>query len=59
MVDEAKKGTLWSNDDFIYVKDMAENAKNRLNHIGDLVKFWDEKKDSLQRLILKKNVPFK
>ena len=59
MVEEAKKGTLWSNDDFINVKDMAENARMRLNHISDLVKFWDDKQDTLKRLIVKKNVPFK
>ena len=59
MVEEAKKGTLWSNDDFIHVKNLAEKAMNRLDSITDLSVFWGEKKDALQRLVVKKNVPFK
>ena len=59
MVDEAKKGSLWANDDFIRVKNMAENATNRLNQISDLRDFWVEKQDALKRLIIKKNLPFK
>ena len=59
MVEEAKKGQLWSNDDFIRVKGIAENACERLNQIRDLKEFWTEKKDALKRLIVKKNLPFK
>ena len=59
MVEEAKKGQLWSNDEFIMVRNMASNATDRLNRIKDLVDFWTNKKDPLQRLIVKKNLPFK
>ena len=59
MVAEAKKGSLWSQDDFIRVQGMATNATERLNLLGDLKKFWDEKQDALKRLISKKNIPFK
>ena len=59
MVEEAKKGQLWSHDEFIQVRNMASNATERLNKIKSLVEFWDTKKDTLQRLIVKKNVPFK
>ena len=59
MVEEAKKGTLWSNDEFLRIKAMSENSSARLNHIGDLVNFWTEKKDAMKRLIVKKNLPFK
>ena len=59
MVEEAKKGQLWSHDEFIRVSNMASNATDRLNGIKDLVDFWTNKKDSLQRLIVKKNLPFK
>ena len=59
MVDEAKKGQLWSNDEFIQVRQMAANATDRLNSLSDLRDFWIEKKDALQRLIIKKNLPFK
>ena len=56
---EAKKGSLWSRDDFIRVQGMAQNATERLNKLGDLKSFWDDKQDSLKRLISKKNIPFK
>ena len=59
MVEEAKKGSLWSNDDFINVKNTTDACNDRLNRIGDLAKFWEEKKDTLQRLVIKKNLPFK
>ena len=59
MVEEAKKGSLWSHDEFIQVKHMAQNATERLNSLGELVQFWTEKKDALKRLIVKKNLPFK
>ena len=59
MVAEAKKGSLWSQDDFIRTQGMAANATERLNSLGDLKKFWDEKQDALKRLISKKNIPFK
>ena len=59
MVEEAKKGSLWSNDDFINVKNTANACNDRLNRLGELVQFWESKKDALQRLIIKKNPPFK
>ena len=59
MVEEAKKGSLWSNDDFIKLQNMSGANNDRLNRIGDLVQFWEQKKDALQRLIVKKNLPFK
>ena len=59
MVEEAKKGSLWSNDEFIQVRGMAVNATDRLNLLGDFKKFWDEKGDALKRLVIKKNLPFK
>ena len=59
MVEEAKKGNLWSHDEFIRVQSMAVNATDRLNSLGDLKEFWTNKKDALQRLVVKKNVPFK
>ena len=59
MVAEAKKGSLWSQDDFIRVQAMATNATERLNQLGGLKTFWDEKQDALKRLIAKKNIPFK
>ena len=59
MVDEAKKGQLWSNDEFIQVRNMASNATERLNMLKPLMDFWNNKKDPLQRLIVKKNLPFK
>ena len=59
MVQEAKRGELWSRDDFIRTQQMAANATERLNSLGDLKKFWDEKQDALKRLIAKKNIPFK
>ena len=59
MVDEAKKGQLWANDDFIRVKCMAEGNADRLNQLKALRDFWVEKQDALKRLIIKKNLPFK
>ena len=59
MVEEAKKGQLWSHDDFINVKHMAANATDRLNQLGPLREFWETKQDPLKRLIIKKNLPFK
>lgn len=58
-MEEAKKGSLWSHDEFIQVQRMASNATDRLNSLGDLKKFYDEKGDALKRLVIKKNVPFK
>ena len=59
MVEEAKKGSLWSNDEFIKLQHLSGANNDRLNRIGDLVQFWEQKKDALQRLIVKKNLPFK
>ena len=59
MVEEAKKGSLWSHDEFINVRNMASHNCDRLNILKDLKDFWDEKKDALKRLIVKKNLPFK
>ena len=58
-MEEAKKGSLWSNDDFINLRNMSGANNDRLNSIEDLVMFWRQKKDALQRLIVKKNLPFK